>query len=957
MSADLFRKILGVPEDSEPRVLLGLGSKKKLDAASIEAALRHRIVKTYAHAEGRGDGAEGVRKRLRGAARALLRSLRPQEPQEPAWPPVKAPARQPVARLTDFDRHVLAVMVGCGGWNAAARSRLVAVAAAYGVSVGGLFKVVQGLSEYGRSGGARLGLEQITGGGVDFKPPVLPTRKEPDPNWLAKMAPELMESTLRSTFRLSLLFGSLTVLLGLIAIRVLFVSESRPGTQVTPPRPIPVVVDPATPRPPSAAPPRQLATFPQEPTFSGHALTAETVAAADECPRLVGEIDTLTRRITIADEPSEAVYRSWDDCIQTIATGWVLVGDSVQESLDQAIFDALYAASDSPSVSDRVLEALTPPRWSILEPVDLWRGAWMAGTLARISQSSSLSPAVVDRAQAQLDVALGGPAVERAASFTEAAGLWLDQAAVRLVEATDLDPGIYDLWEFWIAAERRLGRGDRFEGAMLSAVEVLLTSSLNVTRPGQGVNVLGRLLELVDFESSRLVKDRIGELLADEDRFSSRDVWVLTSLLAQSDKVAWFSEDLVLPADADWMFRRRIADRINQRWPEAATVEPVPEAMVRGIPVDPELAGRWVAFFDWQQKQEIEGTPTQLLDQLILTCRLNEAACWLAAGDADEATHMLISLESGGIVGGPTGAPTRAVRRAGEPIGTDGGWAVRYEQAGRSADERRKWIEALRANAGTDLGPIDAEVFVRVVYRGAPPEIRELAQATLVEQFGDGRNVALEMLDQLPGVAAGGALSETLGQLTGRLLPSPHSDSWAVDARLGLVEHALDLLGPDSDAVDDKLGAVIRSYSDRRSTLGPGSSSATRVRTAREAAAELAEVWRRRVVGALGEEAEGPATAGGLVDLQRRHSTRLRLVSGPVQEFVATQLAILDLMAYAAVLEQPARTGAVAAILVESGRRRSRCARALVQAVEVERAMGRIWRLQIAVERGGMGAP
>ncbi|NIQ56503.1 MAG: hypothetical protein GWN71_09655, partial [Gammaproteobacteria bacterium] len=68
--------------------------------------------------------------------------------------------------------------------------------------------------------------------------------------------------------------------------------------------------------------------------------------------------------------------RSWADCIRTIATGWVLVGDSVQDELDQAIFDALYAASDSPSVSDRLLEALAPPPWSILEPVDVWRGAW-----------------------------------------------------------------------------------------------------------------------------------------------------------------------------------------------------------------------------------------------------------------------------------------------------------------------------------------------------------------------------------------------------------------------------------------------------------------------------------------------------------------------------------------------------------------------------------------------------
>ncbi|NIQ56500.1 MAG: hypothetical protein GWN71_09640, partial [Gammaproteobacteria bacterium] len=87
------------------------------------------------------------------------------------------------------------------------------------------------------------------------------------------------------------------------------------------------------------------------------------------------------------------------------------------------------------------------------------------------------------------------------------------------------------------------------------------------------------------------------------------------------------------------------------------------------------VAARWVAFFGWQQQQEIGGTFEELLDQLIATCRLNAAACWLAAGNAGEAAHIITALESGGIVGGPTGAPTRSIRRAGEPIGADGGWA------------------------------------------------------------------------------------------------------------------------------------------------------------------------------------------------------------------------------------------------------------------------------------------
>ncbi|MHC4764815.1 MAG: hypothetical protein ACYTF2_06885, partial [Planctomycetota bacterium] len=80
MSADPIRKYLGVPEQSEPRALLGLG-RRKPDAASVELALRNRIAKTYAHAEGRTDEAEQVRKRLRQAARLVLESLRPQQPE------------------------------------------------------------------------------------------------------------------------------------------------------------------------------------------------------------------------------------------------------------------------------------------------------------------------------------------------------------------------------------------------------------------------------------------------------------------------------------------------------------------------------------------------------------------------------------------------------------------------------------------------------------------------------------------------------------------------------------------------------------------------------------------------------------------------------------------------------------------------------------------------------------
>jgi hypothetical protein len=764
-----------------------------------------------------------------------------------------------------------------------------------------------------------------------------------------------MESSARSALKLSLLFGALTALLALIALRLLFVpSAPVPAPRVEPPPSASVAIERATPpvappRPP--APVQRMARFADEPTFSGRALTAETVAAADGSPELVGVIDDAARRLTINDDPSETVFRNWSDAVETIATGWVLVGDSVRDSIDQAIFDALYAASDSPSISDRLLAALTPPPWRSLEPADVWRGAWMSGTLARISRSTSLSPAVVDRARAQLEVALGGPLAEGEATFEDAAGAWLDQAAGLLVEATEVDPGAYDLWEFWIAAQRRLGRGDRFDAAVLDAIESILESSVDLARPGRTVNVLGRLLSLLDFESSRVVKDRILALFGDEKRFPSRDLWVLTSLLARYDAAPWFGEDLVLPMDADWMHRRRIADRIDRQWPEAATIQVAAETRLRGVPIDPDLAARWLALFRQQQEAPIEGSDETLIGALVAACRLNEAASWLSAGGADRAAPILAALESGEAAGATAGTPPApATRRTGEPIGADGEWAVRYEQAGPGAEERRKWLEALQMNAGTDLGPIDAEVFVRVAYRGSPPEIRTLAQTILVEQFGAGPVVAQELLDQLPGVPAGRPVSEMIARLTGRLLPSPHSDAWPVDARLALVEHALSLQGAGTSDLDAQVAAVVASYASRCAALDEEASQGTGGLTPQTAAAALARAWRRRAVEALGDAAAGGSAARGLADLQRRQATRQRLVAGPIQGFVAAQVTVLDHMAFAAVAQQRAWESAATEILAESGRRRSRCAGVLEQAVEAERAIGRLWRMQIQTE-------
>ncbi len=973
MSGDPCLKILGVPATSDPRDLLGL-PLGEITAPSVEAALLERIDVVFSHSDADADESRQVRRVLRDAARIMLGGLR-----------VKTPRRRPrqaarsVVKLTEFDRHVLAVLIGCGGWNSRSRMRLVSLAADYGVSVQGLLKVMTGLSAYARGGGPRLGIAEITAGFDDpmhTRPPTPLAPTDADQTraqeWIERLAPELRDKTPRSTFKLAMLFGLLTIFTGTIAWRVLLAPLPDPSPRIAtpPPQSVETPVAPVASRERPPAPTTQrLARYPAPPTFQGQALTAEAAAAADDCPQLVGEIETIGRRISIADVPSEAVYHGWDVSLEIAATGWVLVDTRLLEHIGEAIFEGLYAASDSPSVTDRLLLSLTPPTRRLDETVDVWRGAWRTGTLATIASSRGLPPVVVQRARIQLELALGTPLPPGGDPFRDGATAWLDHIAATLVDGMEFNPQTYDLWEFWIAAQRRLGRGDRFDAVLMNAIELILSTSTDLARAGPSVNVLGRLVGLADFKSSPVVRDRFLSLFEDDSGMDSRDLWVISSLLARSTITSWFGEDLVLAEDADWIFRRRIADRIGDRWPQEATVKRAQIARVRGIAVDPDLAGRWLALFEQVEAAASVATDEKRLAELLTATRLNEIAVRLTVGDADEASRQLDLLERGapppppsksdapstnfrpspprgpGLGPAPGGAPG-APGSLDAGTGRDGEWAVAYEDAGRRVDERLQLLIALRNAAGADLGPVDAEVFVRVVYRDMPAEIRTLARDILVQRFSAGPTVAMELLDQFPGAPASRGTTELVRRFTGRRLPSVRSESWPVEARLALVHHAIELVSP-GNVVDALMEAVRNSYDSRRSCLDPHWMPSNRVSAA---AAELAEAWRQKAASVSALVAH--PVPGGEAEIQRRHATRLRLAEGPLQLFVAGQLALLDQMAYLAVADQPALREPVLGVLLDSARRRGRMAQVLSQAVEVEHAMSRLWSLQFSVRQG-----
>ncbi len=626
------------------------------------------------------------------------------------------------------------------------------------------------------------------------------------------------------------------------------------------------------------------------------------------------------------------------------------VYDSTREALGRAIFEVMYAAGDSPSVADRLLASVAPPAGPPADPVEIWRGAWMVSMLQRIAARSDLTPTMIQRARAQLEVAFEQAPIDLN-NTRIAQSAWLDRTASLLVDVMEFQPRIYDLWECWLAAQRFVGSGERYNAALMHAVEAIMASATDLSQAGPSVNVLGRLLSLANFQSSPVVRERVRSFFDDQQRIDADDLWVMTSLLAQGDNVSWFGDDLVLPYDADWIFRRRITDRIMDRWPEAASTIAALQNVPRGLPVDAALGLRWDTAAQRLLLRPLSSHPQQLLEELLMASWLNEAALRLVGDELVVARDLIgrveQAIESGAVPTRRRGSP--GTLRPGQPIGNDAVWAVAYEEAGRNPDERLRWLGTLRNNAGTDLGPIDAEQFVAVVYRGSPREVRDLAGLIVVEQFATGPNVALQMLDQFVDAASNNGLSETIGRLTGRLLPGQRSESWAVEARLALVEHALSLRPSGESRLDLLSQLVTESYLNREVALRGQLRPALRSRSSQEAAQRLAEAWRDRATAVVVAD----PVPGDLPALARRGATRRRLADGPIQQFVAAQLAVLDLMAYITTAEQPDQAAAGRELLSVTALRRARLGHVFAQAVDVERTIIAFWRLRISIEEGG----
>lgn len=950
MARDPMKRFLGLPSTAQPHELLGV-SGPDASRADIEAALRKRLDRIYRHPAGREPEADDARNMLRAAAERLLKT---RHPSAPASRPPQAAKRAPEVRrtapakpaqheLTEFDRQALAILVGCGGWNRRSRALLVALAAAYGLSAAGLLRVVRGLSQYARAGGPHVEVSAITAGATRMDSPLVRISPSAD---LLLPDPTDRGSSLGMTVGLSAGAGCLVVIAFVaLLLRVLMPAapETVPST-LPDPAPIAAEVEPDVATEPEPAPePMRRARFERIPTFTATARPLAAIDAADAAPDLVTALNELARRLEVTDAPAETrLQMEWRDIVNGISAGWGLLDGSMRAELDTGVQIVLMRAGDRSVVASILVGELEPPR-APATALEVWQGAWKAGTISTITSSRVLPPIMRSLAADRLEAIVREESTG-ATTFNAGAARWLRGLLPLLIESAAYDEIVLDRWEAWLAAARALGVEEE-ESLLLAAVEAIVESSYDLEATSARQDVLGRILAALDYEGSPAVRRAMLAWYASEDEsITPVDLWIITSLLSRLDVEWWRDESLVMLPDASRATRRRLRDRLAQRWPDPALQ--VDQASGRAIIVDAAQLTAWK-----QLLANAEAIPMEELDDLALmrvlyaVVKLNESAALLALHDRS-VSRLLESIGSTLEARTEPIGPARAPRPE-----KDGVLATALRAAGRDADDQVRAIDSLRLGTAADLGPLDAEALVNRALDGSSRGVRDAARQLITARFRIGPNVLLELHDQLALHTPDRDGVTFIEELLGVSVPADNGVNRELALRAALVEAVIELRASALTEIDRLAGEIATALVARAGLVDSGSRRGGRVDSLDEAAGQLLEAWRTRADRIVSAR---PFPAG-LEDLERRARTRSSIANGPAQQLVANQLAVLDLHAYVATGERASLRDDVARTLAASFDERREATRVLAQAIEVERAMARIWSLRLAGDDGEGG--
>ena len=1018
MSHPPLRRFLGLDESANDYLLLGLSEQVALTADRISKALEERLSHLERHPGAQSPAATDVRKRLGEAAGRLMVLPRraenepvPTTPNEMAtkdgssdsWSegsrgqsegngaPTKddastadgpvAPGNTTVAQLTEFDRTVLSILVGSGGWNAESRGRLIGLASQRGLKPQALMRIVSGLAQLLHGGG----FESVAGAKHAISvaaphelKPLEPTRLEATMNQVAAtLATEFRGETSGARTRVAIYFSVGTIfLIGLFALALSLPSPVAERVQAERAQQEALEKERAAAILAASEAAKsnldsmrdafsgsndgsrnELELVPQKiwdlaPNFHADARPRTEILRAHDASEWIEPLELLARKASLPQgNESAAIRREYSSFVDDAGRCWPFFEPAMRAELAEHLIEPIATAA-APELRTDLIALLAEQLQGVDHPLDIWRTSWASGLLGVIAADPQQPEAARMEASETLMLDLGSRRRMRAASeqpLETAIGRKLDVLAPKLVALTLSDPNsAYVLWEYWIEAQRAVRRGASLDAAWLDAVDVLLREGDGLERSGPQVNVLGRLVSELDFSARandpELVRANVRSWLED-DSIPADHLWVLSSMLAQSVDVPWWDATFVVSPNASISERAWYADLVDASWPQlSATDRP------RGIPVPSDLLDRLNVIVEALGAIAEPSEQTAILYRLVTWAHVTAAAEALELGDLESALEEMRDAET--MLNETLvlmNYPADLVESVGTAAGVDGAWTEEWLRARRDPASRQSALRYLKQLSGGDLGPVDSATLVNEAIRGVPRELRLLAQETIIDNYSYGPNVTLALLNAFEFAPRNQDTVDFLNRLIGVDLPALSDDTWRENARLALVRHALALRRSEMHDVDRLADSYRSILHERLDRLG-GDPYTTR-RNGAELAAAIVDMANKN---AEMQYVADPIPAT-LTEMDRRRTVRWASAHGEPQQLAAELAALVDIATYQTAGLRPDLRGILSEKHSSLTSRVSIAPDVLAQLVLLERAVAELILMRLDSDEGYSG--
>lgn len=911
--------------------LLGLASDDVADDTVI-SALERCLTRVDQHAQGRTPEADEVRLALHAAAAQLLdRAARKQTSGTPVRVPKGKPSRR--HRMLRLEQDAIITLARYGGWNRRSLRRLSMLALARGAQPSDVADVLAHLAgrRRGNEGSPQSAGRQTPGhsDATAFTEPIS-----------TAFSTSMADESASEGKPLAVIVGAIATGLALIvaiALVIVALTTSRPPTQSTE-EPDNAIEKPFSPPDlpkaggeelfPWKGKPKTIAEIPDpyiETSTPSFDRLSDALAALDSAP------DGL------AIDPAQAV-RIFDGAFAGVGAQWCNLTQSQQRAAQHDVVEFVYRAVQGPALIEPVINAiarggqpLTHPTWAAA-PDDIWPAAWSVGILARLAHERDIgavaSQAIEDRLRN-----LVGSSVVVSGGFDQGVQTALWAMLPAIVSGGENEPGdtAEKRWEMWIAATR-FGNTDA-RGVLLAALEWIVVSPEDPSENEAVRSAIESLTLASEWGEGAPSRAWLVRMFADT-RVSTADLHALTTTLARRSQAPGVDITMALSVRANADTREALRERYAGVW----------QIDTAGPSLD-DLAADWLAAA--REAGNAANNDTTTID------RLATAAAFSRISEAARLRHFG-RLDDAGIVIDEYDRPieieltTWNQRQRPDRIDTDPGmsrWSLSYLSAQRDFAKRLELlVDAAKLNI---THAADAEVLVTEAVRGSPAKARAAARSALLTQQPTAV-LTLAMLEIAPRMPRTPQNAALVAALTSTITYPTDAPDWRLHTRRILVQTALEQLAAEGEqgVIDQLAGVLGESYTARAMGLALAESNSVIPNlTPAQSAALLRLQWERLArqggVGAEALEVEG---------VLARHASRLGLAEGPVQTFVAEQMAAFELMSIAVASERLDRAGAVRTLRAGVRNDRRHADDIIEQIVIVERAFVELWALRLGQE-------